>query len=66
VCTGTALLLPAHAEPGAGYALACVQTHAQSVGDGFRLEGRKSALPWGPNADGWLVSARSAAPWAMP
>lgn len=60
VCTGTALLLPAHAEPGAGYALACVQTHAQSVGDGFCLEGRKSALPWGPNADGWLVSARSA------
>jgi alkylation response protein AidB-like acyl-CoA dehydrogenase len=66
VCTGTALLLPAHAEPGAGYALACVQTHAQSVGDGFRLEGRKSARPGGrtPMA-GWFRRA-APAPWAMP
>ena len=58
LCDGSVLMLPAHAEPGAGGALACVQTRAHAVAGGYRLDGRKSALPWGQAADAWLVSAR--------
>lgn len=59
LCEGSVLMLPAHAEPGARDALACVQTRAHAVAEGYRLDGRKSALPWGQAADAWLVSART-------
>lgn len=60
LCDGSALTLPAHAEPGARYALACVQTRAVRAGTGYRLDGRKCAVPFGAEADRLLVSARTA------
>ena len=62
LCTGAALVLPAHAEPGARARLTCVQTRAVRDGEGHRLDGRKNAVPWGQAADAWLVSARTAGP----
>ena len=59
LCEGSVLMLPAHAEPGARDEVACVQTRAHAVAGGYRLDGRKSALPWGQAADAWLVSART-------
>ncbi|MBH1963430.1 MAG: acyl-CoA dehydrogenase family protein [Comamonadaceae bacterium] len=56
---GSALMLLAHAEHGAGYDLRCVGTRAQSEGGGYRLDGTKCAVPFGDSADGWLVSART-------
>lgn len=56
---GRALTLMAHAEHGARYDLRCVSTNAQRVSDGYRLNGVKCALPYGDEADRWLVSART-------
>ena len=59
LCEGAALGLVAHVEPGARYELDCVSTRADKVEQGFRLSGRKSAVPWGDAADLLLVSART-------
>ncbi len=59
LCDGSLLILPAHAEPGSGHALACVDTRAVRVASGWRLDGLKCAVPCGDAADWLLVSARS-------
>ena len=59
IADGSALTLPAHAEAGARYALACVQTRARREGDGWRIDGAKSAIALGHDADRLLVSART-------
>ncbi|MET4577934.1 acyl-CoA dehydrogenase family protein [Ottowia thiooxydans] len=56
---GSALMLLAHAEHGAGYDLRCVATRAERVGGGYRLDGEKCAIAFGDSADAWLVSART-------
>lgn len=58
LCDGSQLILPAHAEPGSGHALACVDTRATRVASGWRLDGLKCAVPCGAAADWLLVSAR--------
>lgn len=59
IADGSALTVPAHAEAGARYALACVQTQARREGDGWRIDGAKSAVVMGHDADRLLVSART-------
>lgn len=56
---GKALTLLAHAEHGARYDLRCVTALAHRTADGYRLSGVKCALPFGDQADRWLVSART-------
>lgn len=58
-CAGERVLLLAHAEAGARYDLHCVQTRAQEVEGGFRLQGTKCAIPCGDAADLLIVSART-------
>ena len=64
IADGSALTVPAHAEAGARYALACVQTRAIRVGEGagggWRIDGAKCAVALGHDADRLLVSARTA------
>jgi alkylation response protein AidB-like acyl-CoA dehydrogenase len=50
----------AHDEPGTHYELARVQARAERSGDGYVLDGVKSALPQGESASLFVVSARTA------
>lgn len=59
LCEGAALCLVAHNEPGARYEPDCVNARAEKLDHGFRLTGRKCAVPWGDAADLLLVSART-------
>ncbi|MGB3067337.1 MAG: acyl-CoA dehydrogenase [Ottowia sp.] len=59
IADGRGLTLLAHAEHGARYDLRCVSTRAERMGEGYRLNGAKCALPFGDAADRWLVSART-------
>jgi alkylation response protein AidB-like acyl-CoA dehydrogenase len=59
IADGSALTLLAHAESGARYALTCVQTLARREGDGWRIDGAKSGIALGHDADRLLVSART-------
>jgi alkylation response protein AidB-like acyl-CoA dehydrogenase len=59
IVDGTALTLPAHEELGARYALSCVQTRARRDPQGWCLDGAKAAVPFGPDADRLLVTART-------
>lgn len=60
IADGSALTVPAHAEAGSRYALPCVQTRARREADGWRIDGAKSAVVLGHDADRLLVSARTA------
>ncbi|MCD0504321.1 acyl-CoA dehydrogenase family protein [Bordetella petrii] len=50
----------AHAEPGAGYEMARVQTRAVPQGDGWRLDGAKAVVAQAEQASLFVVSARTA------
>ena len=49
----------AHEEPGAFYELTHVATRAERHGDGWVLQGHKTAVPLGDQADWLVVSART-------
>lgn len=57
---GERLLTLAHGEAGARYEPAHVATCARREGSRFVLDGRKSVVPWGAQADTLVVSARTA------
>lgn len=59
LATGEAIATVAHAEPGARYELARVETRAAHSGDGYRLSGRKANVLHGGSADWLLISART-------
>lgn len=59
VIGGDRLLAFAHGEPESRYALADVRTVAETVGNGFRLTGRKGVVLHGDSADQLIVSART-------
>jgi alkylation response protein AidB-like acyl-CoA dehydrogenase len=48
----------AHSEQGAGGEPLSIGVRAVAVGDGYRLDGSKSAVIGGPDADTFLISAR--------
>jgi alkylation response protein AidB-like acyl-CoA dehydrogenase len=56
--SGNRRLVFAHQEHAARQNLAWVETTAQESADGWRLSGKKSLIPYGVNADGYIVSAR--------
>jgi pimeloyl-CoA dehydrogenase small subunit len=60
VAAGERLLALAHEEPGQRYATAAVATTAQKDGDGYRIDGQKSVVLHGADADQLIVSARTA------
>jgi len=59
IAAGTMLLALAHGEPQSRYRLSSVRTAAKRDGGGWVLEGRKSVVLAGGQADELLVSARS-------
>lgn len=58
IAAGDALVVPAHQERGARHRLAHVETRAAPVGTQWLLDGGKSLVPAGDQADALLVSAR--------
>ena len=56
---GTTIVAFAHDEPGAHYELARVQTRAERSGDGWQLQGAKSVVLQGEQADLFVVTART-------
>jgi pimeloyl-CoA dehydrogenase len=56
---GQQQLALAHSEPQARYTLSDVQTRAQAVPDGWRIDGHKSLVLGGAQADALLVLART-------
>ncbi len=60
VAAGERLLALAHAEPGQRYASSTVATTAQAVDGGYCLNGEKSVVLHGAEADQLIVSARTA------
>ncbi|HPU53457.1 MAG TPA: acyl-CoA dehydrogenase family protein, partial [Burkholderiaceae bacterium] len=56
--SGALVVVPADIERGAPGGWAHLQTRARRDGTGWRLDGRKSVVPAGDQADAWLVSAR--------
>ena len=59
VSAGEHLMAFAHSEPGARYNLTQVMTRAEKSDDGFVLNGQKTAVIHGGQADQLIVSARS-------
>lgn len=59
VSEGRTVLAFAHQEPQAGYDLADVETAARKEGDGWVLDGQKSVVIAGDDADALIVSARA-------
>ena len=57
IAAGEALVVLAHQERGARYHLDRCQSTAQAQGDGFVLQGRKSVVPVGDQADALIVPA---------
>ena len=60
VATGEALVVPAHQERAARYRLHHVTTRATAQGAGHVLNGAKSVVPAGDEADAFIVPARLA------
>lgn len=58
VASGEALVVPAHQERGARYRLAHVETRATQQPGGWLLQGAKSVVPAGDEADAFIVPAR--------
>jgi alkylation response protein AidB-like acyl-CoA dehydrogenase len=58
VADASALVVLAHQERGARYHLHHVTTRAAAAGDGYTLTGKKSVVPAGDEADGFIVPAR--------
>jgi alkylation response protein AidB-like acyl-CoA dehydrogenase len=58
IAGGDALVVLAHQERGARYRLAQVETSAKAAGDGWTLNGAKSVVPAGDQADAFIVPAR--------
>jgi alkylation response protein AidB-like acyl-CoA dehydrogenase len=58
IAAGDALVVLAHQERGARYRLAHVETSAKAAGDGWTLNGAKSVVPAGDQADAFIVPAR--------
>ncbi len=58
--SGEALVVLAHQERAARYRLNLVQTHARQTADGWVLDGAKSLVPAGDEADAFIVPARHA------
>ncbi|MBK9364144.1 MAG: acyl-CoA dehydrogenase family protein [Rubrivivax sp.] len=58
VADASALVVLAHQERGARYRLHHVTTRAAAAGDGYTLTGKKSVVPAGDEADGFIVPAR--------
>jgi hypothetical protein len=58
VADGSALVVPALQERGARYWLHHIATEAVAEGDGHRLNGAKSVVPAGDEADAFIVPAR--------
>jgi len=59
ICNGTRLLAFAHGERLSRYRLSQVETTARRVGDGWVLDGEKTTVIHGGEADTLVVSARS-------
>ena len=59
IAAGEHLMALAHSEPGARYNLTQVMTTAEKTDDGFVLNGQKTAVIHGGQADQLIVSARS-------
>ena len=59
IASGEKLMALAHHEPGARYNLSRVATEARKSGDGYTLNGRKTAVIHGAQADQLIVSART-------
>ena len=59
VAAGERLLALAHGEPGARYALSHVATTARKQGEGYVLDGAKTVVLHGAQADTLIVSART-------
>ena len=55
---GKALPVIAHIERDAGHRLDRVSTRAVRDGNGWRIDGAKSMVPFGQAADAWIVSAK--------
>ncbi|TJY59769.1 pimeloyl-CoA dehydrogenase small subunit [Sinimarinibacterium sp. CAU 1509] len=60
VAAGERLLALAHDEPGQRYASSTIATTAQAVDGGYRIDGQKSVVLHGAEADQLIVSARTA------
>lgn len=63
--SGEIKLAPAFHEPGARYDLFELATTAKETGDGFALNGAKSVVQHGAQADYWIVPARLAGEVAL-
>jgi alkylation response protein AidB-like acyl-CoA dehydrogenase len=59
LASGEALVVLAHQERKARYRLDVCQTTAQPGGQGFTLSGAKSVVPFGDQADAWIVPAQA-------
>ncbi|WP_166256603.1 acyl-CoA dehydrogenase family protein [Marinobacter salicampi] len=59
IAAGEHLMAFAHSEPGSRYNLSQVVTTAEKTGDGYVLNGRKTAVLHGSQANQLIVSARS-------
>jgi alkylation response protein AidB-like acyl-CoA dehydrogenase len=57
IATGEALVVLAQQEPGARYRLDQCRTWAGPEGEGWVVEGHKSLVPAGDQADAWIVPA---------
>jgi len=66
MASAEALVVLAHQERAARYRLAHVSTRAAKHGDGWALEGAKSVVPAGDEADAFVVPARIAGDVAEP
>ena len=60
MAAGEAIAVLAHFEPESRFETQWVATRAQSVGDGYRLDGHKAVVMHAPLADTLLISARTA------
>lgn len=60
IADGTTIASLAHGERAARYNLADVATTAVGDGDGYLINGDKALVPWGREADGFVISARTA------
>lgn len=58
IAAGDALVVLAHQERGARYRLAHVETAAKAAGNAWTLNGAKSLVPAGDQADAFIVPAR--------
>ncbi len=58
ISSGEALVVLAYQEPGARYALNACKATAQAASGGYQLQGHKSVVPVGDQADAFLVPAQ--------